>query len=92
MGRIRNLQSLTLRNNKFEGPIPTEIANLGYALVNSVSDAVVWARRRVYGARHQLVFGRWQTEAGIRVAVAWIYVGLLRGPSAPRPDVSLGRR
>lgn len=32
IGKLRNIKKLNLANNKFEGPIPTEIAHLGTAL------------------------------------------------------------
>ena len=32
VGKLRNVRRLDLRNNHFVGSIPTEIANLGYAL------------------------------------------------------------
>ena len=32
MGKLRNVRRLELRNNNFVGSIPTQIANLGYAL------------------------------------------------------------
>ena len=32
VGKLRNVRTLEMRNNRFVGTIPTEIANLGYAL------------------------------------------------------------
>ena len=39
MGKLRNIRALEMRNNRFVGSIPTEIANLGYALGYDEDDA-----------------------------------------------------